>query len=56
MCGPHFCSMKITQDVRDYANNQGLDNQSALTRGMDEKSAQFKASGGEVYIPITQSS
>jgi phosphomethylpyrimidine synthase len=55
MCGPHFCSMKITQDVRDYAIRQGLDNQSALTRGMDEKSAQFKAAGGEVYIPIVPS-
>jgi len=44
--------MKITQDVRDYAIQQGLDSQTALTRGMDEKSAQFKAAGGEVYIPI----
>ncbi len=56
MCGPHFCSMKITQDVRDYANQQGVDTQSALSLGMDEKSAQFKAAGGEVYIPITPSS
>ena len=42
MCGPKFCSMKITQDVRDYAE-----------KGMAEKSAEFKAAGGEFYIPIT---
>ena len=41
MCGPKFCSMKITQDVRDYAE-----------KGMAEKSAEFKAAGGEFYIPI----
>jgi phosphomethylpyrimidine synthase len=52
MCGPHFCSMKITQDVRDYAQQKGLDEAAALTQGMQEKSAQFKSGGGEVYIPI----
>jgi phosphomethylpyrimidine synthase len=55
MCGPHFCSMKITQDVRDYARQQGLDEDSALSRGMSEKAEQFKAAGGEVYIPIKAS-
>ena len=52
MCGPHFCSMKITQDVRDYAAKQGLDETAALAQGMKEKSAEFKAVGHEVYIPI----
>ena len=52
MCGPHFCSMKITQDVREYAQAKGLEADAALAHGMQEKSAQFKAAGGEVYIPI----
>jgi len=52
MCGPHFCSMKITQDVRDYAAKQGLDENDALAQGMKDKSAEFKAVGHEVYIPI----
>jgi phosphomethylpyrimidine synthase len=49
MCGPHFCSMKITQDVRDYAAQKELDEQSALVEGMKEKAAEFVASGGEIY-------
>jgi phosphomethylpyrimidine synthase len=50
MCGPHFCSMKITQDVRDYAAQQGLaDEKEALERGMKEKSEQFKEQGSEIY-------
>ena len=49
MCGPHFCSMKITQDVRDYAAKQGMDEAAALARGMEEKSAEFKQQGAEVY-------
>ncbi|WP_312914171.1 phosphomethylpyrimidine synthase ThiC [Stenotrophomonas sp.] len=49
MCGPHFCSMKITQDVREYAAEQGVDEAQALAAGMAEKSAQFLAEGGEVY-------
>jgi len=52
MCGPKFCSMKITQDVRDYADKQGVSEADALARGMAEKSAEFKAQGGEFYIPI----
>jgi phosphomethylpyrimidine synthase len=52
MCGPKFCSMKITQDVRDYADAKGLNEASALAEGMAEKSAEFKARGGEFYIPI----
>ena len=49
MCGPHFCSMKITQEVRDYAASAGLDEQSALSEGMKEKAAEFVASGAEIY-------
>lgn len=50
MCGPHFCSMKITQDVRDYAAKQGLDEQAALDKGMEEMSETFKSKGAEVYL------
>lgn len=50
MCGPHFCSMKITQDVREYAAQKGLDEQSALAAGMREKSEEFKQSGTEIYV------
>ena len=49
MCGPHFCSMKITQDVRDYAAQQGVDAQSALAKGMEEKAAEFVKQGAEIY-------
>ena len=52
MCGPKFCSMKITQDVRDFAAAQGVGEGEALARGMAAKSAEFKAAGGEIYIPI----
>ena len=49
MCGPHFCSMKITQDVRDYAAEHGVDEAKALEAGMAEKSAEFLAQGAQVY-------
>ncbi|MDR4516965.1 MAG: phosphomethylpyrimidine synthase ThiC [Nitrosomonas sp.] len=49
MCGPHFCSMKITQDVRDYAAKQGVSEDEALKQGMDEKAAEFKKAGAEIY-------
>ncbi|MGQ0618558.1 MAG: phosphomethylpyrimidine synthase ThiC [Panacagrimonas sp.] len=49
MCGPHFCSMKITQDVRDYAAKIGADEKAALEQGMAEKSAEFRQAGAEVY-------
>jgi phosphomethylpyrimidine synthase len=53
MCGPNFCSMKITQDVRDYAKDQGVaDAAEALERGMAEKAAEFRAQGGEVYRKV----
>jgi phosphomethylpyrimidine synthase len=49
MCGPHFCSMKITQDVRDYAASQGLSEQEALKKGMQDKAVEFVKQGAEVY-------
>ena len=49
MCGPHFCSMKITQDVRDYAAKQGVDERAALEKGMEEKSVEFVKQGSEIY-------
>ena len=49
MCGPHFCSMKITQDVREYAAQKEIDEQAALGVGMKEKAEEFVASGGEIY-------
>ena len=50
MCGPQFCSMKITQDVRDYADSLGIDEQAALEKGMEEKSKEFKDAGAEIYL------
>lgn len=50
MCGPHFCSMKITQDVRDYAKAQGISEDEALRKGMEEKSEEFSNKGGEIYL------
>ncbi len=49
MCGPHFCSMKITQDVRDFAAAQGVSAESALAKGMETKSVEFLKSGAELY-------
>ena len=49
MCGPHFCSMKITQDVREYAKEHGVGEVAALSEGMAEKAAEFRAQGAEVY-------
>jgi len=49
MCGPHFCSMKITQDVRDYAAKIGVDEQAALAKGMEAKAVEFVKKGAEIY-------
>ena len=49
MCGPHFCSMKITQEVREYAAKQGIEEEQALAQGMQEKSQVFVQLGAEVY-------
>jgi phosphomethylpyrimidine synthase len=51
MCGPKFCSMKITQEVRDYAAGKGVKTEQAVEAGMVEMSEQFRAGGGEVYRP-----
>jgi len=49
MCGPHFCSMKITEDVRKYAAEQKLSEYDALKAGMEQKSREFSESGSEIY-------
>jgi phosphomethylpyrimidine synthase len=51
MCGPKFCSMKITQDVREYAAKHGLSDEEAVGKGLEEKAIEFTESGGEIYIP-----
>lgn len=50
MCGPHFCSMKISQDVRDYAKAQGLKEEEALAQGMNDMSKKFIDTGADVYV------
>ncbi len=52
MCGPHFCSMKITQDVRDFAAKQGISETEALEKGMAVKSVEFVEQGAEVYHKV----
>ncbi len=49
MCGPHFCSMKITEDVRKYAEEQGLKEEEAIAAGLEQKSREFVDSGAELY-------
>ncbi|OFM50423.1 phosphomethylpyrimidine synthase [Corynebacterium sp. HMSC064H12] len=53
MCGPKFCSMRISKDVQDYAKEHGLDSVEAIEAGMAEKSQEFADQGGRVYLPIT---
>jgi phosphomethylpyrimidine synthase len=50
MCGPHFCSMKITEDVRKFAEQNGLNDQTALEEGLRQKSVEFRENGAEVYV------
>ncbi|HKZ50187.1 MAG TPA: phosphomethylpyrimidine synthase ThiC, partial [Dehalococcoidia bacterium] len=50
MCGPKFCAMRITQDVREYAREKGVDLEGALAAGMEEKAQEFRQSGGELYV------
>ena len=52
MCGPHFCSMKISQDVREYAKEKGIKDEEALKLGMDEKSEQFLKEGADIYHKV----
>ncbi|GAC1547252.1 MAG: hypothetical protein NVS3B12_35260 [Acidimicrobiales bacterium] len=49
MCGPKFCSMRISQDIRDYAAAHGVGDEQAIELGLKEKSAEFVAGGGSVY-------
>jgi phosphomethylpyrimidine synthase len=49
MCGPHFCSMKITEDVRRYAAEKGIDGAAAIERGLQEKATEFQEAGAEIY-------
>jgi phosphomethylpyrimidine synthase len=50
MCGPHFCSMKITQDVRKYASEHNFDQEDVLSKGMEDKAKEFVEKGSEVYL------
>ncbi len=52
MCGPHFCSMRISQDVRKYAVEHGVDDADVLEAGMKEKSQEFLDGGGRLYLPL----
>jgi phosphomethylpyrimidine synthase len=49
MCGPHFCSMKITEEVRKFAAQQKLSEEEALRAGMEQKAREFTAAGAEIY-------
>jgi phosphomethylpyrimidine synthase len=50
MCGPHFCSMKITEDVRAYAERHGMTEEQAIEAGLDEKAREFRDKGSEIYL------
>ena len=52
MCGPKFCSMRITQDVRKYAEEHGLSTVEAIEAGMAEMSEEFREHGNQVYLPV----
>ena len=52
MCGPKFCSMKITQEVREFATQKGLGERQALAVGMEAKAQEFQRGGGSLYVPI----
>ena len=51
MCGPKFCSMELTQQVREYARDKGVDEHTALAVGMEEKALEFKRRP-ELYVPV----
>jgi phosphomethylpyrimidine synthase len=50
MCGPHFCSMKITQEIRQFAGEKGIGEEEAVAAGMQEKADAFKQAGSEIYL------
>lgn len=49
MCGPHFCSMKITEDVRKFAAQQGIAEDAAIQKGLEQKATEFMEAGTEIY-------
>jgi phosphomethylpyrimidine synthase len=49
MCGPHFCSMKITEDVRKYAAEHGITEETAIEDGLKQKAREFTEAGTEIY-------
>jgi phosphomethylpyrimidine synthase len=49
MCGPHFCSMRITEDVRKYAAEHGITEDAAIEEGLKQKAKEFTKSGPEIY-------
>ena len=51
MCGPHFCAMKITQEIREFAAQEGLAEDEAIEAGLEEKAREFREKGSEIYIP-----
>ena len=51
MCGPHFCSMRITEDVRRYATEQGLSEEAAVKQGLEDKAKEL-ASAGDIYQKV----
>ena len=54
MCGPKFCSMRITQDLRRYADERGISLEQAAQTGMAEKAEEFVDAGGRVYLPLAR--
>jgi phosphomethylpyrimidine synthase len=54
MCGPHFCSMRISQDVRRYAEERGMTSEAAIEAGLREKAAEFTERGGRIDLPLVQ--
>ncbi|MDX1519490.1 MAG: phosphomethylpyrimidine synthase ThiC, partial [Gammaproteobacteria bacterium] len=52
MCGPNFCSMKITQDIREYAGEKGIDESKAIESGLKEKAQEFRQGGGKIYTDV----
>jgi phosphomethylpyrimidine synthase len=55
MCGPKFCSMKITQEVREFAAQKGLSEAAALADGLQTKAQEFQQAGGRLYVPLIPS-
>jgi len=52
MCGPHFCSMRITEDVRKFAAEQKLSESEALQAGLEQKAREFSEAGAEIYSKV----